>query len=63
MPEPGVMSHETAEILREAAWGGDKAARRLPDDLGGPRWPWRVAEDLHTPQVIREAQRRPLAWD
>jgi hypothetical protein len=57
------MSHETAEILREAAWGGDKAARRLPDDLGGPRWPWRVAEDLHTPQVIREAQRRPLAWD
>jgi len=51
---------EAAEVLRAAAWDGDMAARRLLSDLSGPRWPWRVAEDLPVPQIIREAQRRPF---
>jgi len=58
MEEPGVMSREAAEVLRQAAWDGDRVARRLLDDLGGPRWPWRVAEDLSVPWVIRQAQQR-----
>ena len=58
--EPGILSQEAAEALRQAAWDGNAEARRLLEDLGGGPWPWRVAEDLHTPQVIREAQRWPL---
>ena len=61
--EPGVLSQEAAEVLRGAAWDGDRAARRLLGDLGGGPWPWSVAEDPWVPQIIREAQRRPLAWD
>ena len=29
-------------------------------DLGGGPWPWSVAEDPWVPQIIREAQRRPI---
>lgn len=61
--EPGILTEEAAEVLRAAARDGDPAARRLLGDLSGPRWPWTVAEDPWVPQIIREAQRRPLAWD
>lgn len=56
--EPGILTLEAAEVLRAAAWDGDTVARRLLADMGGPRWPWRVAEDLSVPWVIRQAQRR-----
>ena len=58
MPE---LSREAYEVLLQAAQDGDRAARKLLLDLGDPRWPWRVAEDLHVPAIIREAQRlRPF---
>jgi hypothetical protein len=58
--ESGILTQEAAEVLREAAKDGDRAARRLLGDLSGPPWPWSVAEDSWTPQVILEAQRRPF---
>ena len=54
--EPGILSMEAAEVLRQAASDGDRVSRRLLGDLGSPRWPWRVAEDLSVPRIIREAQ-------
>jgi len=59
--EPGILTREAIDELRQAAWDGDGVARRLLGDLSGPRWPWRVTEDLSVPWVIREAQRlRPF---
>jgi hypothetical protein len=61
MPKPE-LSREAYEVLLQAVQDGDNAARRLLGDLGGPRWPWSVAEDP-CPQIIREARRRPIVWD
>jgi hypothetical protein len=61
--EPGILTREAVEVLKQAAWDGDRVARMLLGDLGGGPWPWSVAEDPGTPQIIREAQRRPLALD
>jgi hypothetical protein len=55
--EPGILSQEAAEVLRAAAWDGDKAARMLLGNLSAPPWPWIVAEDPWVPKIIREAQR------
>jgi hypothetical protein len=60
MPE---LSRAAYDVLIQAAQDGDPTARRLLSDLADSRWPWQVAEDLHVPALIREAQRRPIIWD
>jgi hypothetical protein len=54
MPE---LSREACEVLLQAARDGNRAARRLLADLGGPP----EDEDLPVPACIRAAQlRRPF---